>query len=394
MKPAVPKIATLVVAFIVLAVGVVAGLARFSPPSPFPSATTIHFTVDGVPSTVQLYANTVGEVLSEEEVSTDDAVISPDLATPVEDDARITVRYNRPLEVVVDGEAKSFTVDEPVLADALSQTLPDVPSNSYTSVPLDTELPRVGLASPVIISTPKAVLLTSGGIEKQVFTTAPTVGEVLAEQGLTPDKDDAVSVQLDSPTMPNMRVRYVERSLVMNTASVSTPFSSTKQEDAELPEGTTRVIQKGKDLVETHTVRSLFINGKLRWARNVKTVVTQEAQDEIIAVGTALAYPEVDPGSARAMAQEQMRAYGWGADEFSCLDALWMRESGWNYKADNPNSSAYGIPQALPGSKMASAGEDWLTNPATQIKWGLSYVAERYGSPCNAKNYSDSHGYY
>lgn len=75
---------------------------------------------------------------------------------------------------------------------------------------------------------------------------------------------------------------------------------------------------------------------------------------------------------------------GWGDEQFGCLDNLWSKESGWRWNADNPGSDAYGIPQALPGSKMASAGSDWATNPVTQIKWGLSYIENRYGTPCGA----------
>jgi hypothetical protein len=82
------------------------------------------------------------------------------------------------------------------------------------------------------------------------------------------------------------------------------------------------------------------------------------------------------------------------ADQFGCLDALFQRESGWNPTAKNKSSSAYGIPQALPGSKMASAGADWQTNPLTQVRWGVSYVNARYGSPCGAWAHSESHGWY
>ena len=81
-------------------------------------------------------------------------------------------------------------------------------------------------------------------------------------------------------------------------------------------------------------------------------------------------------------------------DEFACLDQLWQKESGWRWNADNPSSSAYGIPQALPGSKMATVGDDWLTNPATQIEWGLGYVSSRYGTPCNAWAHSVDIGWY
>jgi hypothetical protein len=96
----------------------------------------------------------------------------------------------------------------------------------------------------------------------------------------------------------------------------------------------------------------------------------------------------------RIIAQALLSEFGWSQDQFGCLDSLWERESHWNVYADNPNSSAYGIPQALPGSKMSSAGADWATNPITQIRWGLGYIEDRYGSPCGAWGHSQGHGWY
>ncbi|WP_432169048.1 phage tail tape measure protein [Streptomyces sp. 1222.5] len=89
-------------------------------------------------------------------------------------------------------------------------------------------------------------------------------------------------------------------------------------------------------------------------------------------------------GSAQEFAQAALKSYGWGPSQWPALKALWNGESGWNYRAMNASSGAYGIPQALPASKMASAGSDWKTNAATQIKWGLGYIKERYGSPAHA----------
>ena len=97
---------------------------------------------------------------------------------------------------------------------------------------------------------------------------------------------------------------------------------------------------------------------------------------------------------AQAIARGMLGGYGWGDDQFGCLVSLWNKESGWNYQAYNRSSGAYGIPQALPGSKMGSAGADWQTNPATQISWGLGYIAGRYGSPCGAWSHSQSTGWY
>lgn len=99
-----------------------------------------------------------------------------------------------------------------------------------------------------------------------------------------------------------------------------------------------------------------------------------------------------DPRAYAAHAASQN--HGWGADQMVCLESLWTKESNWDYQAQNPSSGAYGIPQSLPGSKMASAGADWASNPATQIDWGLGYIADVYGSPCGAWSHSQSVGWY
>ncbi|MFF2632771.1 lytic transglycosylase domain-containing protein [Microbacterium sp. NPDC058021] len=100
------------------------------------------------------------------------------------------------------------------------------------------------------------------------------------------------------------------------------------------------------------------------------------------------------PADAQATARSMLAGYGWGDDQFGCLVSLWNKESGWNYQAHNRSSGAYGIPQALPGSKMASAGADWQTNAATQIAWGFGYISGRYGTPCGAWGQSQSVGWY
>ncbi|MCW4384933.1 hypothetical protein OH146_04000 [Salinibacterium sp. SYSU T00001] len=101
------------------------------------------------------------------------------------------------------------------------------------------------------------------------------------------------------------------------------------------------------------------------------------------------------PAGAQAYARDLMASqYGWGADQASCLVNLWNKESNWRWDALNASSGATGIPQALPGSKMASHGADWQTNPATQISWGLDYIKRAYGTPCGAWAKSQSVGWY
>lgn len=103
---------------------------------------------------------------------------------------------------------------------------------------------------------------------------------------------------------------------------------------------------------------------------------------------------DVRDSDPRAIGRALLADFGWSDSQFSCLDSLWTKESNWTVNADNPSSSAYGIPQALPGSKMSSAGSDWATNPVTQITWGLGYIQDRYGSPCSAWGHSQSHNWY
>jgi hypothetical protein len=101
-----------------------------------------------------------------------------------------------------------------------------------------------------------------------------------------------------------------------------------------------------------------------------------------------------DPGTAQSTAYGLLASFGFSPQTyFGCLLDLWNRESGWRYDAENA-SGAYGIPQALPGSKMASAGADWQTDPATQIKWGLGYIKAIYGNPCGAWAFEEANGYY
>jgi hypothetical protein len=101
-----------------------------------------------------------------------------------------------------------------------------------------------------------------------------------------------------------------------------------------------------------------------------------------------------DPAGAKSYASSRLPAYGWGQDQFQCLERLWTKESNWLTTATNPYSGAYGIAQALPPGKYATAGSDWLTNYRTQVEWGLNYIADRYGSPCGAWNHSVAYNWY
>jgi hypothetical protein len=128
-----------------------------------------------------------------------------------------------------------------------------------------------------------------------------------------------------------------------------------------------------------------------RAAQQREAAEQQQAQSQPSQAAPA---PVTPSGSAQQIALGMLGSYGWSSSQFSCLVSLWNQESGWNVTASNPSSGAYGIPQALPGSKMASAGADWQTDAATQIRWGLGYIKADYGSPCGAWSHEEADGWY
>ncbi|NYE19091.1 phospholipase [Microbacterium immunditiarum] len=163
-----------------------------------------------------------------------------------------------------------------------------------------------------------------------------------------------------------------------------------------LPSLTSTVIEHLEDVVtETNALKARHDAAVQRKAEaDAAAAAAAEAQRQAEAAAAALAAANTVEGAqafARDVAASQ---YGWGGDQFSCLVNLWNRESGWNYQAYNAGSGATGIPQALPGSKMASAGADWQTSARTQIVWGLDYIARAYGSPCGAWGHSNAFNWY
>lgn len=140
-------------------------------------------------------------------------------------------------------------------------------------------------------------------------------------------------------------------------------------------------------LAEAEAVRAAEIAAAAAAAEAARVKAAAEAAAAALAAANT---PDGAKATARSLAAAE---YGWGDDQFSCLESLWTKESGWNLEAYNP-SGATGIPQALPGDKMASAGADWQTNATTQITWGLGYIDDVYGSPCAAWGHSQANNWY
>jgi hypothetical protein len=161
--------------------------------------------------------------------------------------------------------------------------------------------------------------------------------------------------------------------------------------------------QERQTIVEMDAAsKTLTVDAKPTMASPAQVLAAQSAaQSQSSATsetgGTTVNTPAApaNPSGAEAIGKSMLTAFGFNqTTQWTCLYNLWTRESGWNVYAENPSSGAYGIPQSLPGSKMESAGSDWETNPATQIKWGLGYIQSVYGTPCGAWDNELAYGSY
>lgn len=349
--------------------------------------------VDGQPVVIEGFGRTVGDVLAGADIDVADRdLVAPGLSEPAVRGGQIVVRHAKQIDVEVDGTEQTvwttaLTVGEAV--DGLGLRDSDVRLSASRSASLGRDTLRV--------STQKTIHLVVDGQVIDGLSSSATVRDALKDIGLVLEEGDHVSVPLDATAVDGLVVLVTRASSGGETVTEAVPFETQEVEDATLVKGTQKVKTAGKAGVRTSTYELQTVNGVVVGRTLLTSVVTTEPVAQVVRVGTAeLPDPSsvaVEPGTAQAMGKEMAAARGWGDDQFACLLSLWNKESGWRVTAANP-SGAYGIPQALPGSKMASVGADWQTNPATQITWGLNYIAGRYGDPCGAWAHSEAKGWY
>lgn len=147
--------------------------------------------------------------------------------------------------------------------------------------------------------------------------------------------------------------------------------------------------RKEREAAEKERKRQEAEAAKKREAEKVAQEAQKQPPKEITPVPATPAPPAPTGSQIKDYALSKV-----GPEQFQCLNLLWEKESNWNHTAMNPSSGAYGIPQSLPGHKMASAGSDWQTNPYTQVNWGISYISGRHGTPCAAWAHSQQHNWY
>ncbi|MDT4912460.1 MAG: resuscitation-promoting factor RpfB [Pseudonocardiales bacterium] len=363
---------------------------------------SVDLVVDGRAHTVQTTAQNVGQVVRSEGFRvTGHDLLAPAASAHVKDGARIVLRRGRLLHLDVDGKRTDVWTTAPTVAEALTQL--GYSAGDFVSVSRARRLP-LG-ATNLAIRTPRLITVVHDGRRDQVTTTDATVGAVLDDLEITVGPFDRVSVPLSAPVKAGQSVQIRRVAKKQVTRTVAVPYPTQTRRDATLTVGTTKLVTPGKKGQARVTYAVVYIDGKVVGQTKLRSVVVAKPTPRVLRVGTkrvvtattaaaaAPSAPAPDPGTAKAIARQLLTARGWDSAQYDCLVTLWNHESGWRVHASNP-SGAYGIPQALPGSKMGSAGPDWQNNAETQIKWGLGYIASRYNTPCGAWSSWQSNGWY
>lgn len=266
-------------------------------------------------------------------------------------------------------------------------------------------------------------ILLSSGYEMDVMTTSTKVSDILAENHIVVLDGESVTPAIDEELSDNKTITITKGSTKANTdedymsaeeilASYTQIVEKVVTEEVEIPFETVtkdvsngssttqnRVVQNGENGLKRVTYRIRYQNGAEIEKTEISSEIIKEPVDKIVEVRTKQVTSRggVVSGSVaeyQAYAEKRCFDYGWSDADFQALVKLWNKESRWNPYASNSSSGAYGIPQALPASKMATYGTDYRTNYKTQIEWGLSYIKSRYGTPSAAWNHSCNKGWY
>ena len=275
------------------------------------------------------------------------------------------------------------------------------------------------------------VIILDNGYEMKVFTGKTKVSEILNENNIVLKENQKTSIDMETDIKSGDVIKILDKSeeninttvisekvvettlddLLQNYSVVTEkiiveqvviPFETITKNSEVAGKTRNRTLQNGKDGLKKITYKVKYQNDTEIEKVVISEVIIKEKVDKIVEVqkvtsrsSTTVRTATGTAGEYQAYAKEYISStYGWGEDQFAALIKLWNKESGWNANAHNPNSGAHGIAQALPASKMASSGADYYTNGETQIRWGVKYIASRYGSPINAWNHSVQKNWY
>ena len=300
-------------------------------------------------------------------------VVEPAKETPIEDDD-FRINVYRAAPVVIQDNDKRITTTS---AAQTSRSIADQaglevhPEDEIHTEP-SRDFLRDGIGSKVIIKRSVPVTLNLYGTSLAVRTQATTVGQLLSEKNVTMEANDNVMPTADTPLTEGVQVFVTRFGVQVVSVEEALPMTVETVEDPSLSFGTSAVRQVGANGKKSVTYELELRNGIEVGRRLIQEEVVQQPINQVVAKGKAF---NIDNDKASVM-----RAAGIAESDFPHVDYIVKKESRWNVTAKNTSSGAYGLCQALPGSKMASVANDWESNPVTQLKWCSGYANGRYGS--------------
>lgn len=341
---------------------------------------------DNVQEVVPARQTTVGDLLNRMNITINQGdVVEPATTTTIDQDQfRINVYRAKPVEVI-DGNKVSFTNSAATTSRSIADQagVQTYAEDTVATVPVDNFVTTKAIGQQVKINRATPINVNLYGTQTVLRTQSKTVGDLLKEKKISLAANDQVLPAVATAITPNMQI-FIAREgtkLSSETQAIAMPVQTVY--DNSLAYGTKAVRQQGTAGSQVVTYQIKLENGKEIGRDIVQTVVTQDPVTQIVAIGTNLGGVKGD-----------MAAAGIAVSDYTYVDYIVTKESNWNPSARNASSGAYGLCQALPGSKMATAGSDWETNPITQLRWCDGYATGRYGSWAAAYTFWKNHSYW
>jgi len=365
----------------VLAMALLLGLRLQSSSVHAEDARVVTVYVDGETRTIATNASTVQEVLDRLKTKLGDHdKTEPALDAPVQGAGfSVNVYRARPI-TVIDG-ANTYNV---VTAERSPQQIADEagfktqPEDAFSFKRTDDSFEGTP-GTQLLIKRSKTITFDLYGTASQLNTRAGTVAELLAERGVTVDPGDELNLPVESKITSGMLVSIASVTRKVETIEEVAQFPEEQIKDAQQPTSYKKIQTPGKNGKKLVTYEITVRNGGQPVKTAIKEVITEEPSKQVVIVGARVFNTNVS-GEKKSI----MAAAGISEADYDYVDYIVGRESGWRVNASNGRT--WGLCQALPGSKMSSAGADWETNPVTQMKWCNGYAVGRYGSWAGAYN--------
>lgn len=349
-------------------------------------AKIVIISVDQQKQVVPSREKTVGGLLKRLDIKLAEGdVVEPAVTSKInQDDFRINIYRAVPVQII-DGTKVTYTFSaaktgRSIAAQANQQVFAE---DKVSAAPVQDFLRTGAIAERVVINRSKSINLNLYGTPLAIRTHAETVGELIKQNKITLAKDDQLMPSADTPLTQQAQVFVVRNGIKIETITEDIPMPVENITDETLAYGTKAVRQKGSPGKKVTTYQNKLQNDKVVSRTILQQVVTVQPVKEIQVVGTSLSGIKADMGRA-----------GIAPADYQYADFIISKESGWRPYARNASSGAYGLCQALPGTKMATAGADWETNPVTQLRWCNGYAKARYGTWAAAYNFWQRNHYW